>query len=329
MSCFRDTHSSRFALRALMLGVLLASACGHDSSPLADPDGGVDGNGEGDGGIIDPSAPDEVLFQAALADWNAMLYADAETKFDQLLAQYPDSPRRDNSAYLSGRCRYELLDFPGARDALVAMRQDYPTSPFAGAAAYFTGRARYRLTPPDYAGAVLDFQSSLSEDPQGTFADNAQYFLGRAYYQLADYTNAITALTAFEATYPNSTYVDNGNYYLGRCYFNQQDYSGALPHFQDVFETTDSIYADDAQFYIGRCHYGLGSLATALGDFQDLESGYAASQYVDNAIYYELRVYVDQIDCTNANATYTRLETAFPTSNYLPLAQMYLTNGGC
>ena len=65
----------------------LASACAHDSTPL-----------------IDPNAPDEMLFQQALAAYDAQNYTEAQGLFDQLLVDYPDSPRHDNAGYLSGRC---------------------------------------------------------------------------------------------------------------------------------------------------------------------------------------------------------------------------------
>lgn len=75
-------------------------------------------------GGIDPNAPDELPFQQALAAYNgaqaARLAGDvagaqagftqARALFDQLLATYPSSPRRDNSAYLGGRCSTQTLD---------------------------------------------------------------------------------------------------------------------------------------------------------------------------------------------------------------------------
>lgn len=56
---------------------------------------------------------------------------------------------------------------------------------------------------------------------------------------------------------------------------------------------------------------------------------YPTSQYVDNALYYQARVYVDRADCVSARAAVLELQTRFPASPELPLVQAYLGGGGC
>ena len=73
---------------AIAFGSTAWLACGHEQSPLVEPQ---------------PSTPDEALFQAALTLYDAMNYAEAQPKFDELWTTYPNSNRRDNAGYLRGR----------------------------------------------------------------------------------------------------------------------------------------------------------------------------------------------------------------------------------
>src|SRR5512145_3112131 len=134
--------------RVIACLLLLAAACGHDAPP-----GGV---------VIDPDAPDELLFQEGLALYDQRSYAPAAAKFDLLLATYPSSPRHDNAGYLTGRSSYELALYPEAITKLAAMLAAHPDSPFAGSAFYFSGRARFRQG--DFAPSVADFRASVEAD---------------------------------------------------------------------------------------------------------------------------------------------------------------------
>lgn len=278
---------------------------------------------------IDPNASDEKLFQEGLALYNQMMFGPAAAKFDQLLSTYPSSPRHDNAGYLTGRCAYELVDYPTAITKLVAMRTAHPDSLYLHSAAYFTGRSRFELAT--YATATPDFRAAVAADPAGTFADNAQYYVGRSLYEAGDLTGARPELAAVETDYATSSYVDNARYYLGRTFFDAGDFTGALAPLERVFMTTGSSYADDAQFFIGRAHYGMGgvSLDTALTDFETLVSTYAGSQYLDNAVGYEARIYADKVDCVTARQKFTELQTSYPGSVEIAPTDAYLIGKGC
>jgi len=270
---------------------------------------------------------DEELFQSALADYDAMRFADAQAKFDQLVAEFPDSSRHDNAGYLAGRCRYAQLDFAGAVTTLVEMRETHPTSPFVDSAAYFTGRARFRLG--SFAEAIPDFRASLEADPQGTYADNAAYYVGRSAYEDGQLAEAITELGGFEAAYPDSSYVDNARFYLGRAHYDGLSYQAAIDAFVTVFDFAGSGYADNAQFLIGRAHQLLAQPDVALADYEALIADYPGTLFGDNALYYEVTIHVDRLDCVAADGVLTRLNGSYPGSNEISAAETYMAAGGC
>ena len=80
----------------------------------------------------------------------------------------------------------------------------------------------------------------------------------------------------------------------------------ALADFQLVVtQTPTSSFADGALFWSGRCRYELLLLQAALADFDAVEAWPGAhayplnSQWVDNALYYEVRTRVDQATLAN------------------------------
>ncbi len=315
---------SYFLTAALACGAAFAGACGHDSSPV-DP-----------GASIDPDAPDEILFQEGLAAYDAQDFATAIAKFDELLATYPDSPRHDNAGYLVGRSEYETNAFDAAIADFTSMLDLHPASTFAGNALYFRGRSNYRLGNADpnggatqYATAISDFQESIATDDQGTYADNAAYYIGRTDFNLGAFGDAITALDSMQSAYPDSSYVDNAQYYTGRSYFEQGQFADAIAAFDLVLGDSTSSLGDNARYRRGRANYEIPNYTEALSDFEDVSNSYAGSIFEDNAMYYRVRVYVDQADCTNANTVLGTLQSSYPASSYVGRSTSYVTNGGC
>ena len=49
----------------------------------------------------------------------------------------------------------------------------------------------------------------------------------------------------------------------------------------------------------------------------------------DNALYFEVRIYVDQANCAGAQTVYQRLATDYPGTTAVTSAQTYLAGGGC
>ena len=67
----------------------------------------------------------------------------------------------------------------------------------------------------------------------------------------------------------------------------------------------------------------------AIQEFELLKNKYPASNYLDNSMYYLIRAYTDNSDCTNADKEWARFQTQFPLSPDLTTAQTYKVSGGC
>jgi TolA-binding protein len=298
---------------------LLTTACGAD--PVSEPPASVNNT------VVDPNSADEKLFQAALADYDALNYAAAAEKFNQLTLDYSSSPRHDNAGYLYGRCLYEQRLFPDSITAFEAMLLLHPGSNFVQAARFFLGRARFRLG--SFTASRSEFEAAIAADPAGVYVDNAEYYVGRSQYEDGNFAEAVAAFQKFRLDYPDSVYSDNSLYYEGRSQFGLLDFAGALVAFDAVLAGADSIYFDNSVYWGGRSLYAQNDLANALTRMERVETEFAGSVYIDNSLYYIIRIHTDLLDCPAAAASLAHLGQAFPQSTYLVSASDYKTANGC
>jgi len=276
-----DPIASRARRLALAAVLVALAACGGGATT---PGGGpvpIDPNRPGDPAFADALSHYDLAAAAAAAARAAQAAGDAALaaqKFAEAVSEYalardgfdalrgdptlcPDvSIRCDNSAYLAGRCSYEIgsirnvaADFQDAMARLDGMLADFPSSALADSAAYFDGRAHFQLTSGfglgTYADAEILFERSLALAPGGVFADNALYYDGRCEFELglalvtplspapgtpeylqarSWFDQAVAPLQALPSRFPGSSYRDNAAYYLGRSLF-EKPFDAATP----------------------------------------------------------------------------------------------------
>jgi len=304
---------------------LLTTACGAD--PVSEPPASVNNTVSANNTVVDPSSDDEKLFQAALADYDALDYAAAADKFNQLTLDYSSSPRHDNAGYLYGRCLYEQGLFPDSIAAFEAMLLLHPDSNFVPAARFFLGRSRFRMGA--FTASRSEFEAAIAADPAGVYVENAEYYVGRSHYEDGNFVEAVAAFQKFRMDYPDSVYGDNSLYYEGRSQFSLRDFAGALVAFDEVLAGAESIYFDNSVYWGGRALYAQKDFANALTRMKRVETEFAGSVYIDNSLYYITRIHTDLGDCPAAAATLAHLGQAFPMSTYLVSAGDYKVANGC
>lgn len=245
-------------------------------------------------GGIDPTAADELAFQAALALYNAGDFAGSLAAFDAFAAAYPTSARLDNAVFLAARSSFELFD---------------------------------------YANALARFQAFSAAFPGSSFVDDAAYYVGRTEYELADYASAAASFHNFDLLYPTSPLIDNADYYLGRSLFELADYAAAVSAFQAVLAVTGSTYADAALLWMGRSELELGRVDASPNSphfqaagtaFTSLIATYPTSPYLDNAWFYAGITAYEQRDFALAETRFQTLLSLFPASTYRSGAHYYL-----
>jgi TolA-binding protein len=177
----------------------------------------------------------------------------AEGWFEQLFADYPDSPYMAQGSYYYGLAAFYRDDFPAAADRFRALRDGYPTS---------------------------------------IYHDNAWFYLGYSLYQAASYTEALSELEGFLAAYTDGAYVDNATYFAGRSHYQlalgsvspTAHLNAAVTYFQTVIDQyAGSIYADNAYYYQIKSYVKLGNCAKALSQLAKFKAALPGSTYVPMA----------------------------------------------
>ena len=259
------------------------------------------------------------------SEYEAERYDEAEVELGGFVQMYLDTEYDDDASYYLGRTFYDRERWAEAIapfDRVIALDSEG----FIASASYYVGRARYETT--DYDRAVEDFRRVLAYEPDGLFGDNSQYYIGRSMFDAGDLEGAVPELMLAEQNYPASEYMDAIEYTLGRCFYDRSQFADAIRPFARLAEI-DSSLRDDGLFMLGRSRYEVGDLSHALGPLIEIEHILPMSNFVDNALYWQTRIYTDLHDCASARAARDRLQTLFPTSSELPRANSYLAGHGC
>jgi TolA-binding protein len=260
------------------------------------------------------------------SEYEAERYEEAEAELAAFEVAYPESDYLDDAGYYLGRTFYDrsrYADVIAPLDRVIALA----TEGFIVPASYYAGRARYETD--DLTGAIPDFRRVLEYEEFGMFSDNSQYYIGRSLFEGDDLPGAAIELSVAEITYPESDYMDEIRYWLGRSFYDRAQYADAVGPFERLVTITGTTLRDDGLFMLGRSRYEIGELPGSLVPMQEIESAYPASNFVDNSLYWQSRIYTDLGDCTSAHAAADRLRAQFPTSSELPRADSYMAGHGC
>jgi tetratricopeptide (TPR) repeat protein len=309
------------------------------------------GGGSSGGVPLDPNKPDDALLLSGIGHYDQANqlattaraepvgtqrdadvasavdhYRQAIAAFHALPVDFPDSIRRDNAAYLEGRCHYEIGTLTAgagelaiARDLLDAAQAAYPTSSLLDSMSYFDGRSRFELAAlhavPDavtaevqaeYAGAWAQFDRSAKLNAGAPWGDNSAYYRGRSDFELG-YLGAHPLETGASPPSPGTQVFTD----LTATFTRAEAELAAVP--------SASSWKDNARYYLGRAWFelpsdttladwrtrrvtALGNAAAAFGPLVGSTSVYAGSaRYWRGRAYYARETYGATADAKNAD----------------------------
>ena len=210
----------------------------------------------------------------------------AELKFKQVIAQFPDSFFVENAWYLIGQANYKLQDYEDARQAFKAVLDSFPNSDFKDNAQHLI--AQSFLNESNYEQAYQEFDKFTTEAFKSYPGLQAEAMYKAAYSlnRLGREDEAIEHYTNFIRQFSDSPYVP-------RAYFDQ-----------------GAIYAKQKNYHNARINYERALRAI---------TGLTRQSEIQSAIG---RTYFDQEDYDNAVVVYTNLEKKYPKSNFIAEAKL-------
>ena len=180
---------------------------------------------------------EDLAFYFANTHYKLKDYATARYQFKGFAETYPNSPKAEESRFLSAYCYY--LESPGytldqentirAIEALQLFINLYPNSERVAEASTLINNLRDKLEKKsyanarlfydigDYKSAVIAFKNSLRDFPDTKYAEEMEYLTIKAQQQYAvnsletkqedRLTETIAYATEFEEDHPNSSYL--------------------------------------------------------------------------------------------------------------------------
>jgi tol-pal system protein YbgF len=180
--------------------------------------------------------------------------------------------KRQRDMYVDLDSRLRRLEQPGA--ALPA------TAPPAAAAAPAASAAA--SATPSAAGAP----AAPAPVPAASFggADARAYEAAQNQRRIGNYRGAIVAFQSFITQYPKSDLAPRAQYWIGDSYYNLRDFKSAVSQQQKLISTyPDSATVPDALLNIASSQMELGETATARKTLDGLVSRYPASEAAEKA----------------------------------------------
>ena len=300
-------------------------------------------------------ASDELAALTGAASTAVTSFQDAVTRLDAMKAAYPGSWMIDQASYFDGRARFHLAQAKVVGFTWADARAQFQASLAANAAGTYADNSQY------YVGRCW-FEDGLAlvNVPVRPLPGSPDYVAATA-----DFQNAEVELKKVLSSYPGSTYVVNARYYLGKTFYERPfdpaalagriaDLGTAIGWFDQVI-AANGLFVGGAHYWRGRCHYALAfdlvtppapPDVTELGNaLLDLKAVPATDVYADNALYFDVKSYMNLhvATATDATGSYctavrtpdappasacaanTALKTLYPASPYVAKAASYIS----
>jgi tetratricopeptide (TPR) repeat protein len=271
------------------------------------------------GKAIVPKHKEAVTFLWGHVLFKMERYEEAEPKFRELIANFPNSIRVENAWYAIGVLNYQLKNFEEARKAFRVIVDEYPHSKFRDDAQYRIAES-YRVEK-NWEMAYQEFDKITPEmfPTQKHLIPEARYKAAYCLMQLGRDDEALSRYAQFVTEYPDNRYITAAYFDMGTIYTRQKDYENALQNYQLAMESTDDPRLKaEIQYNIGENYFEQEDYESALTAYQKVLQDYPDSPFVQPAKFKIGECYMKLKDWQNAIQAYQVVLKDYPGSEYAP-----------
>lgn len=221
--------------------------------------------------------------------WGHILYRTeqyelAEAKFEQLIANFPNSLRVENAWYAIGQLNYKLGNYESSRTAFNNILVGFPNSEFKDDAQLLI--AQSFLDENNYEGAYPEFDKFATEEFKNFTELQAEAMYKAAYClnQLDRHDEAISRYTNFITQFPEHHFVTAAYFDQGAIYAKQKDYDNARVNYELALQNTaDRNLQSEIQSAIGQTYYEQTDYENAIVAYTKLLEEYPESSFIGDA----------------------------------------------
>ncbi|HET6527562.1 MAG TPA: tetratricopeptide repeat protein, partial [Balneolaceae bacterium] len=271
---------------------------------------------------VDPAVKRQARFQKAWVLYRNQAYEEAQSIFESLNEQFPNTKLGKEALFWSADAYYHMEDYGPAGAQFAEFIQRYPNHELTGPANYSLGWSRFKMG--NYSGAVQPFITFLQkyEPPEIAlypYDTDTKLRIGDSYYAIGDYENAIkyyskaigaepggdyamfqiansyyrdernyeavTTFRKFLRIYPYSRLREQAQYNIAYIYLNAGNYSQAVEEFKTVINKyPNTPWAARSQYNIGDTYYNAGEYQKAIEAYRKVMEEYPQSEYILEAV---------------------------------------------
>jgi len=207
-------------------------------------------------------------------------YEDAETKFKELLKEYPDNELAGSTYYSLGILYNQQRQYDSAREAFRAVVDKFPNSEYAADSQYYI--ADCFLREGNYNQAYEEYQKVQSGDPM--MIAQARYYSCLSLLRAGRNQEALTAYQKFTVDFPDNVFTIAAYFDIGAIYSRLKEYEKANENYeQAILHARDDITKGVIQFEIGNNYFSAESYQSAIKAYQKLIDQYPKSNDIQDA----------------------------------------------
>ncbi len=189
--------------------------------------------------------------------------------------------KRQRDMYVDLDSRLRRLEQGGAVPSATAPS---PAAPTAATGTTATSAAPAASPSSSTPIASASAPAAAAPAPAADGADARVYETAQNQRRIGNYRGAIVAFQSFISQYPKSELAPRAQYWIGDSYFNLRDFKSAIANQQKLISSyPDSATVPDALLNIASSQMELGDSATARKTMDGLVSRYPASEAAEKA----------------------------------------------
>jgi tetratricopeptide (TPR) repeat protein len=256
---------------------------------------------------------------------------EAQTRFDQFLGAFTNSPLAGKAYLDRGWCLWLARKIPESLDAFKAAARRLPPSEDLAVARFKIGDVLF--AQKDFTNALENYRAVVDDFANfpavaQTLGDRALYQMLRANLELKDLAGASSAMARILKLYPTSDLADNSILLVGDVGEGLADArppAAARALFQKFAETSpNSPLRPQVELAVARTYEREQDWPSAIGQYENWRNDFPTNALRPQADYALARANFQAGNETNAFGLFTNFIVQFPTNELAPLAQYWV-----
>jgi TolA-binding protein len=223
------------------------------------------------------------LLESAELAMKAKQFAQAEDALKRLTARLAKAPKadytavREQCAYQSGACAFELGRHKEAADLFGAFVTQFPESELLASALYFAGESYFQAGR--HEKAIDSFARVAAAGASEEVLGPSMLRLGESNAALQRWPASEKAFADYLSRFPDAEVAYQARFGIGWARENQKQYDDAIREYEKVVANHNGPTAARSQFQIGECLFAKGAFEEAIREFLKVDILYAYPQW--------------------------------------------------